>query len=248
MATFLSKRDPLLKPEQRAYLIEIAQSASVITAIESHIRNSNRRFIAIYSLVVLVAGIAVGSIVVYLQVMQVSGHVLIFTVIGIYTGMCFLFYWVIRLFPERAVFRPLVSCVSIIDSAIGKAPASRPKKAAARRLALCARRMRRYQPLVPLGLYKRTLAQEATRASHALRSFIGPIMLGTDEDLNQVKAALARAAIRIGTSYWTQVGDLEASFSDKSVQRRAALASLLPLLTGVVIPVVAALITALIKP
>jgi hypothetical protein len=176
------------------------------------------------------------------------GYTLAFAVIGAYTAWIFLYYWIVRSFPDHETFRALVRCTFRVDCAIGTPPGSWQRKAVARRLAHCARRLHRYQPLIPLSLYKRTLAQEATRASQALRGFTRTIMLGTDEDLKQVKEALARAAIRIGTSYWIQVGDLESSLSTRFVRRRAAFSSLLPLLTGVVIPVVAALITALIKP
>jgi hypothetical protein len=231
-----------LKADQRAYLVEIAQSSNVISSIENHIDSRYKRYNRISFPIGLLYPFAVGVIIGYLRT-HVSGYAAVFVGIGTYTVAFFLIYWIARSFPEVATFRLLVRCMSSIDSALGNPPASKPRKAAARNLARCARAMNRYRPLIPLSSYKRILAQEATRASQALRAFAKPILLGTDEDLKQVKEALARATIRVGTSYWMQVGDLEDSSINGSVQRRAAFSSLLPLLTGVVVPLVAALIT-----
>jgi len=229
-----------LKADQRAYLVEIAQSSNVISSIENHIGSRDERSNRISYPIILLYSLVVSVIIGYLNP---SGYAFVFVSIGIYTVAFFLGYWIARSFPEVTTFRRLVRCMSSIDSALGNPPASKPRKAAARKLARCARAMNRYRPLIPLSSYKRILAQEATRASQALGAFAKPILLGTDEDLKQVKEALARATIRVGTSYWMQVGDLEDSSINGSVQRRAAFSSLLPLLTGVVVPLVAALIT-----
>jgi hypothetical protein len=72
-------------------------------------------------------------------------------------------------------------------------------------------------------------------------------MLGTDEELAQIKEALAGAALRIGKTNWVQVGDLEDTSRYSSSRKGFALGLLLPWLVGVVIPFTTALIALLAK-
>jgi hypothetical protein len=237
-----------LKPGQRAYLVEIAESSDVINAVEHNMRSRQKRFLLIYLSIIPLAGIAFGLSAALLESIGLSSREIDWLAIGAYTVLFPVLYLIIRSFPEILAFRRLIRCIPSIDRALNSPPASRSRKRAAKKLARCARAMLRYRPLIPLGSYKRILSQEATRASQVLRYFTNPVMLGTDEDLKQAKVALARAAIRVGTFYWGQVGDLKDLSINRSVQRRVVFSSsLFPLLTGIVVPVVAALITALVK-
>jgi hypothetical protein len=173
--------------------------------------------------------------------------VTLFTIYGTVIVVYLPLYIVLRSSPESATFGTLVKCISKIDSAMGSQLASRPRKDVARNLLACARVMRRYRPLIPLRLDRRIVSQEAIRASQALRQFVYPIILRTDEDLKHVKEALARPAISIGTTNWVQVGGPASSPTAKPVQPRVGFSSLLPFLVGVVVPLTAALMTALIR-
>jgi hypothetical protein len=73
-------------------------------------------------------------------------------------------------------------------------------------------------------------------------------MLGTDEQLMQIKEALAGAAIKVGTTNWVRIGDSKSFLSAESTHRGEAFGWLLPYLVGIVVPVVTALIAALVKP
>ena len=134
-----------------------------------------------------------------------------------------------------------------VDEAIGSPFASKARKKLARAILSSSRQMRGYRPILPLRLHKRIQGREAIRASRALRQLVYPVMLGTDEELAQIKEALAGAALRIGTTNWVQVGELESSSAISSARKGFAFAPLLPWLVGVVIPLVTALIAALVK-
>lgn len=211
----------ILKPGQKEYLIEVAQSPDVVSELEERVKKSRktlnwRILLALIIIVVPLLGLAV-----FLGAMFYSeGNVYMTFIISL--GLCifiFLFAYSIRRFaPLPVAFGVLVSTMSRIDEAVGSQVASKPRRDAAKRLTLCARRMRNYRPLIPLRADKRILAHEATRASWALRQFINAVIIGTDHDLKHVKETLARAAIRVGTNNWVQVGDLGSPSNNSPIQ------------------------------
>ena len=242
----------ILEPDQRAYLIKVAKSSDTILSIEERINIARKRFrrlAALCTFGLFVIGIGASSIAVRFIVARAdySTQAVLLTLLGFYT-IGFLTVWIsVHSSPEYATFATLIDCISEVDNVIGSAPAARSRKNLARKLLACVRKMRSYRPIVPLRLHKRIMSQEATRASHALRQLVHPVMLGNDEEIRKVKETLARAAIWVGTANWVQVGDLGDSSVSKPVRVRAVLGSLVPFFAGVVVPLTAALITALVK-
>lgn len=210
----------MLKPGQKNYLIEVAQSSEVVSELEERVKKSCKTFNWWILLALVIIITLLGLLAVLGAMFYSEGNVdmAIITSLGICISI-FLFIYCIRRFTSVPVaFGDLVSTMSKIDEAMGSQTASKSRRDAAKRLTLCARRMRNYRPLIPLRADKRTLAHEATRASLALRQSINTLILGTDEDLKQVKETLARAAIRVGTNNWVQVGDLGSPSNNSPTQ------------------------------
>jgi len=147
--------------------------------------------------------------------------------------------------PEYSTFKALIAAMSKVDNAIGSPPSSKARNKLARRILSSSKKMQSYRPLLPLQFHERIQAREAFRASRALRQLVYPVMLGTDEELAQVKEALAGAALRIGITNWVQVGDLEETSRYGSGRKGFALGLPFPWLVGVVIPLITALIAVL---
>jgi hypothetical protein len=249
---------PTLTPDQRRYLTRIAQSSCLISGIEYYV-NSGREFfsrwVTRYSVLILTVLVAGTVLLVVLHSLKLlSGYEYILVVIGLYMTEFILVYVGRRRYTlgraglDSEIFGSLVRCMSSIDGAMGSAPVSAPRIKVVKQLSRSARIIERYSPLIPVGQYRRILAQEAIRAREILRQLSRPIMLGTDKDLKEVKEALAHAAIQVGIKNWVEVSNLETSSITPSIERRAVYSALLPLITGIVIPIIAALITVLVKP
>jgi len=86
------------------------------------------------------------------------------------------------------------------------------------------------------------------RVSLALKSFTYPAMLGTDQELALIKEAIARAAIRVGTGNWVQVGDLDLASGHlpRRLRPRVTVASVISFLV-ILVPLITVLVSALTK-
>lgn len=149
--------------------------------------------------------------------------------------------------PEYWSFRALIEAMEKVDPTIGSMRAATPRKRLARQVQTSARRMRYYRPLLPLTLHARITGDEAIRCSQALRQLVRPIMLGTDEELLQVKENLANAAINVALTNWVAVGELNDTKISKVARWRTVAAPFIQVLVGFTAPVIAALITALVR-
>jgi hypothetical protein len=241
-----------LPPDQKAYLIEVAGSEERISAIEKRIQNTARRYrrAEVLSLVVgLFVGIAaIGAVANYF--MKYHPSVLnsnlappLLIILTAYPAISLTAYIGFRSSPEYRTFRALVTCISTVDKAVGKAYASKERKKLASQVLWSARAMRSYRPLVPIRMHKRLMSREAIRASQTLKELVYPAMLGTDRELRDVKRDLARAAISVGTTNWAQVAGVKDITVSRRTNARAVTASLIPLFT-ILVPLVTALVTA----
>jgi hypothetical protein len=237
------------KKEQTEYLIHISGPSKVASA-EKQVRASRTKYLWLLFSVLIGSTAAIILINLYLAVLTEDYPFLYvflaaFCADMIYGGLnyCIIF----RSGPEYNTFRTLVLCTSKVNSAMGSQPASSSRKAVAATLLRGAWHMRGYGPIVALRLHQRIIRREATRASRALRDLAYPVVLGTDKELMQVKEALARAAIRVGTSNWVQVGNLVSGVppTTKLARLRGGYRTLLQLLVAVVVPLAVALIPAL---
>jgi hypothetical protein len=236
---------PFLKPAgaQIADVIKIAESSEDISSLEERVRRNGARQLWLMILTLVASTAALVGFLLVLASSEPSALELYLVSFGIEAAYFWLMLNIIfRSGPEYITFLSLVSCIPKVDDAIGSEPASRARSRAARKIVISAWRIRGYGPIIPLSLRKRIISREATRASRALRGLAYPVLLGTDTELNQVKEALAGAAIRVGTTKWVQVGDLH-SISSTSKRSRLLEALLLPLLAGVVVPLATALIS-----
>jgi hypothetical protein len=235
-----------MKPHQKAYLIKVAQSSDTVSLVQDRIKSTGRRYWLLYALCSF-ASLASTAAVIWV-IIAAEGDLTYptnYIVIGLYLVAFWLLYIALHSSPEYRTFNALIKCFSRVDNAVGSQPAASSRKDLANSLLRCARRMRGYRSVIPLKLHKRIMSHEATRASQALRQLVHPVILGTDEELRQVKETLAWSAILVGTQNWVQVGDLGSYSISKPLQVKAVLGSLLPWLVGVVVPLIATLVTAL---
>ena len=237
----------VLKSDQKVYLIYIANSAERVAAIEGRIKKTRRRFYTLVCLYLASAG-AIGGLFAAIATAisaTATGNVLLLIAAEV---VAFSFgFIVVRSTPEYSTFTALVSCISKVDHAMGSLPAARSRKSLARRLLRSVHGMRRYGPILPVAPHRRIMSQQAVRGSQALKEFTYTIMLGNDEELARVKVKLGQAAIHVGTTNWVKVGDLGDSVISKTDKARLTFGTLFPLLPGVVVPLLAALIAALVK-
>jgi hypothetical protein len=243
-----------LKPDQRRYLIEVVQSSSLIAEVEEYIQDCRKDFRRSFWLMNAIVDLAfMPSIfaLIYLRAYElIDLYEFYLAFIGLYIAAFFLIYILSRYVLARSgldfiIIRSLANCMASIDEATESRPGSRPRRNVCKKLSRSARFIGRYSPIVPVAQYKRILAEEAIRASQALRSLNYTIMLSTSKDLKKVKELLAYTIIHVGTGNWLQVANLEISFTTPSARRRGVFSSLLPWLAGIVVPLIAALITVL---
>lgn len=203
----------ILKPDQRAFLIQVAWSTEVIDAIEKRIEPAARRYkIAVSaSAAALLAGVA------WFFYTIPKSDIVFYSSLALYLALSFLLAIVARSSPEYRTFRALVNAISKLNDALETPAAAREREALAEQLINCANNMRAYRAFLSFGLSERIVSREATRGSRALRNLIYPALLGTNEELQQIKEVLARAAIRVGTANWVQVGDLDSGTKDYAV-------------------------------
>lgn len=247
---FLLIRKPLqvLGELQREDLTKIAGSAALVSSVEKRIRSTRRKYwmLEIPSIPLILGIFAYVNINYIFSLNNVSEGIIAIAAFSILMEL--MVYAVGRSSPEYLTFKALIAAMSKVDDAIGSPPASKARKKLARIILSSSRKMQGYRPLLPLRLDKRIQAKEAFRASRALRKLTYLAMLGTDEELAQIKEALAGAALRIGITNWVQVGDLEDTSGYSSGRKGFAFGLLLPWLAGIVIPLVAALIAVLAEP
>jgi len=150
--------------------------------------------------------------------------------------------------PEYRTFSAMIQCFKKVDGAMGTRPASGERQALARQLSSCAGRIRGYRSRVRWGLENRIRRQQVIRVSLALKSFTYPAMLGTDQELALIKEAIARAAIRVGTRNWVQVGDLDLASGHlpRRLRPRVTVASVISFLV-ILVPLITVLVSALTK-
>lgn len=230
---------------QREYLIKITGSADLVAAIEKRVKSTRINYFKLAIPAALIFSATVIIIVAYISRLH-NHYDFLITLTVVYIVEFLLLYPVIRSSPEYWTFQALIASLSKVDGAIGSPAASKARKKLSRMILSSSKKMQGYRPLLPLRFHKRIQGREAIRASRALRQLVYPAMLGTDEELVQIKEALAGAALRVGTTNWVQVGDLESSPNYGIGHKRFAFGLLLPWLVGVVIPLITALITVLI--
>lgn len=239
----------ILNQHQKEFLIGIAWSADVIADTERRVASSAKRY-------KYAVGASAPTFVVAYSWFYFESFQLPFDVTGTQFGLfllsfiCSIIFFsimlaAVRSSPEVRTFRALVRCMSVVNSALEKPPASRERKLLGNRVLACTRMMQTYRPLLPIRLHKRIIAREATRGSRTLKKLVWPAILGTEEELQQMKVTLARAAIRVGTANWVEVGDLNSEIKDYPVFRSApawiSSPALIPL-AAAAIPLIVALL------
>lgn len=235
-------------PDEKSSLIAVARPAEVIGLIEKQIENSARRYrYAYWIYLILAVAASVWNYFLLLKSSSPSNQYLLSAVLAL------IFYALLmatqRSSPEYRTFYALLSCITRIDDAMESKAGARKRQELGKQLLWCARMMRTYRPFFPFRLHKRIMRSAAIRGSRALRKLVYPTMLGTDEELRQVKEILARAAIDVGTADWVLVGDLDSEIKEYPVSKSApAWVSSQPLLAFIGFAVVAIpLVSALIK-
>lgn len=236
-----------LEEKVRLYLSEIAVDPKVTPSIEGRMKgNLKGRRVWVWIIVVVFIGLVIGGQFLVAHYIDSSDKVFfIVLLVANFLPFIFLFSMVwaySRAYREYGVFTSLVACIRKMDEALIQSPAiSKERQELAIMLLRCSRRMRAYRSLVPLSLDKRIRNEQVLRASFALRAPVRLVMLGDAEELVSVKGDLARAAIRIGTTNWTQVGNLVGDIP-KPARTRARIQSLLPIL-ALAIPLISTIIT-----
>ena len=207
----IRERLQILSQLQREYLTKIAGSADLVSSVEKRIRSTRAKY---WMLQIAVSPVIFGLVYIFIYITieyivnWPLGEFLIALAV-FYTVFFLVSYPVNRSSPEYSTFKTLIAAMSKVDNAIGSPSSSKARKKLASTILSSSKKMQGYRPLLPVQFHDRIQAREAFRASRALRQLVYPVMLGTDEELAQVKEALAGAALRIGITNWVQVGDLE---------------------------------------
>jgi hypothetical protein len=237
------------KTEQKSYLTEVAVDDWVINSIEERMRANQKWRVVSFCGILLILGLlpyAAGQYYFYTHVYTIGVYdIYIINFIPYITFYVPLWIWA-RSGRESTMIKRLLACIDKMNDDLLKSPAiSKERQRLAKLIFRCSRKMRSYRVLLPHRTDQRIRNEQVLRASFAIRQPMRLVMLGNAEDLNFVKANLARAVIRIGTGNWTQVGDLAGEVT-KSIRTQARYASLLPIL-GFVVPILTAIIAGLLK-
>jgi hypothetical protein len=197
----------LLNPDQKTYLIEIARSAEVIEAIQKRFPDSTTINDLLLIVITLIGWASIGfALYAEFSIGLNSPRVYIGSAIW---AVCILYRATeSHRMAERLAFSDLEKWLSKVDQVIGTPLAAKERRALAKGLLACASDIRRCRPFIRFRLHNHILSREAVRGSQALKQLVYPALLGSEEELRQLKEALARAAIRVGTGNWVQVGDL----------------------------------------
>jgi hypothetical protein len=210
--------------DRRCFFIKVAWSAEVIESMDAPLSNSLRRYQLVSRITVSgsIASISLLYLTLFYGLIYEARNPSTTVTAIISYGLMIIFLislWIVRKSsPQALTYSRLVDSIYALNKAAedGSAAASRKRQDLGKRLLKCAATMRTFRPLLPLRLHKRIMSQEAIRGSQALKTLVYPAMLGSDKELQQIKELVARAAIRVGTENWVQVGDLKAEVEDYS--------------------------------
>jgi hypothetical protein len=238
---------PVLKPKEKEFLIKFVASPESLDSIENRVRYTRNRYFRLSNALITLLALTLFAYSIFAGTNSRSSRSFGYGLIVWYAISFFSIYLARRTAPEYWSFKALTSAMGRVEGAIGSMRAATPRKKLARQVQASARCMRLYKPLVPLAFHARITGDEAIRCSQALRQLIRPIMLGADEELLRVKENLASAAINVALTNWVAVGELNDMKISKAVRWRTVAASFIPVLIGFAAPVIAALITALVR-
>jgi hypothetical protein len=225
-----------LSRDQRDYLSEIAKSHEVVSSIEARLRNSHKKYIVrAVSTILLTLALFIWPIV------QATTYTFAAGFVGYFVGLITAVVLVAR-HREYFTFMDIVDSVTKAEQAKRTVPGSRRRLSLGKKLVACSKRMRSFSARIPIQLPKRIMAEEAKQCALVLRRLIYPVMLGTDEELDQVKGILAQAALRVGAGNWVQIRTLEAKGFDypsvKGAPEWISAPMLLPVATALLPPLI----------
>jgi hypothetical protein len=244
----------VLSKEQRTYLEQVACSKEPIDTVEKEMGRDRRTYRGnIFGVFLTFLPFVAASISLFVKVDVIRDPTQQITeiILGLVLLLAYVAFsvFVVRAFlslPEYRAFKALVKSMDNVDKAMEAKPAIGARRKLAAKLSRSAFKIRACGARMPWRLDRRILRQEANRACQALRQFVYPALLGTDDELRQVKVAIARAAIRVGTHYWVQVGDLapDPVVVTKNMRPRLTWAGIISFVI-ILIPLITALVTAL---
>lgn len=243
---------PVLSEAQRDYLVQIAWSEKAIDTVEKQMKFSRRRYrtavcFAVAALLLTIfLGVWYFGVEHPLILVKGPSKVFVGTFLAVYICYSLLVVYAFLSVPEYRAFKALIRSVDFFDRAMRAKPAAGARRRLAAQISRSAFKIRACGARMPWRLDRRILRQEANRACQALRQFVYPALLGTDDELRQVKVAIARAAIRVGTRNWVQVGDLapDSITVPRNMRPRLTLAGIISFLI-ILVPLITALVSAL---
>jgi hypothetical protein len=133
--------------------------------------------------------------------------------------LCIIWTFALRRMSTIAQFRALRAIFAALDllgPALHTPLASWERRALARQLLECAKRVVDIRPLTAHKLDNKIITQQAISASEVLQQLVFPSLLGSDEELESIGSTLWKAALKLGTpkemstSNWVRIGELTA--------------------------------------
>jgi hypothetical protein len=108
----------------------------------------------------------------------------------------------------RGMLPAVLVAASMVVSELPSPPASPERRDLARGLITCAKRIVDFSPLIVHRFEKKVIRQQAVRASEVLQNLVYPALFGSEAELESVVSTLVKAAVKVATSNWAQIGEL----------------------------------------
>jgi hypothetical protein len=109
---------------------------------------------------------------------------------------------------ERVALFAILRCITRVEASTGSPIMASQRLLIAQRLPHCARRIRVFGALFPIGLSARIISREARLGGEALKKLVYPALTGNDEDLRKINEILARTAFYVANGQWIRVRQL----------------------------------------
>jgi hypothetical protein len=204
---------PILKPDQIKLLCPFVESESSLDPIVEEVRRWRRSFriSGALSILSLLIGVVIGLIGLLSSPINIA-----FVILGSALYLAPFIALPLLRDADYRTFREIRDVLPKVDKVANEEckPMSRERGDIANTLMRCARIMRAFGARFPLTLPQRVRAREAALGSEVFKELVYPVMIGSREELDKVKRALALALLQIGGGNWVGVKALAAGSDD----------------------------------